>query len=792
MSPLTSRRLLTAGLAAAIVAIAPAPAAGQNVLAPSLVVDTPFSPPDGIARVDLAGNLTDIPSGVAVDGQRIYTVGEARDTSSNSDIGIVAHRTDGTLDPEFSGDGKLVVPIAADTGKDVGVSVLVLPDRSLRILASTDVTAGSGTNIDVAVIGLTATGEFDTTFGGGDGQVTFPVGTHDDTPTRMVAGPDGRLAISGARRDAASKEDSFVALLEPDGSPVASFGTAGVRILDRAGPTLNDRAVDIAFRPGGALVALIQNETNPDAAVNDYQTVLHAFDITGADDLGFSEDADHVLAVGDPDTIPGGLIAHDGRLWAVGSTKVGQDTDAYLARMNGDGSGVEFRRFDMRGTAIQPTQQVISAASELAVVPGNPLTLVVMGSVNYGSRPYWAGAAFNRLSGPVESFGYGDLIIPTEEYGAVVGAVPGGDGWVAVAGSLVNTSENFDTSFGTARVLVDADKACDVTVSVPRPLEIGIAPGATAPVTLKVDNVGTRPCSGVVTVPPEYTLRSGRVDGPASFGGIDPGGSVQLEAELGYTGPRRLDDTVTFTVQAPGDARPTNDTRRVHVLFEFCDLRMAPIDSPSRIPDEGGIRVEFNVRNVGTLDCRNLRLGRLDSGGWVPRTSRFTLRRGRSASETMRVGAPAGSAPGASATVTVVPRADRLANEADDAVELTATVVGVGDSKVTSATSRRFRGAARPGRASAGQRLKVERVEVAITRAGKRCAWAKRSGKLVRRGCKRPVWLKARGKRAWSLALARSLPAGKYVVRSRAVVQGGFAEARFSSKDGNRRSFTVR
>ena len=98
-----------------------------------------------------------------------------------------------------------MLPIAPGTGKDVATDVVVLPDHRLRILASTDVDPStSGSNIDVAIVGLNADGTLDTSFGpGGSGRVIFPAAA-GVAPTRRRAwrsGPSGRIAVTGAAND---------------------------------------------------------------------------------------------------------------------------------------------------------------------------------------------------------------------------------------------------------------------------------------------------------------------------------------------------------------------------------------------------------------------------------------------------------------------------------------------------------------------------------------------------------------------------------------------------------------
>ena len=199
----------------------------------------------------------------------------------------------------------------------------------------------------------------------------------------------------------------FVALREADGSPAAGFGRRRRARSRPRGPGLNDRGVDVAFRPGGGLLVLAQVETNAADTINDYEAVLHALTSTAADDPGFGGTGDIVLPAGEPDTLPGGLLVYDGRIWATGTTRPA-DVDAWIARLDPDGAGLEVRRYDMRGTTIPVTDAVTSAGSDLAVVSGASPVLVVTGSISYHARPYWAAAVFDDLDGPLASAGFGD------------------------------------------------------------------------------------------------------------------------------------------------------------------------------------------------------------------------------------------------------------------------------------------------------------------------------------------------------------------------------------------------
>jgi hypothetical protein len=76
------------------------------------------------------------------------------------------------------------------------------------------------------------------------------------------------------------------------------------------------------------------------------------------------------------------------------------------------------------------------------------------------------------------------------------------------------------------------------------------------------------------------------------------------------------------------------------------------------------------------------------------------------------------------------------------------------------------------------------------------CAWLRNPRGQFRRErarrCDEPVWLRARGRKFWRLALRGPLPPGSYTVLSRAVGASGVTEAAFSRRDGNRAEFRVR
>lgn len=773
--------------------LAPAAPAATAQAPPSLTIDGFFAPPFGIAKTDFAtiGTSPDSPLAAAVDGDRIYTVG-ATGSQSSRDVAIAARRLDGTLDTGFSGDGKLTITMnTTSTKADVGTGIVVLPDGALRVLAATDVSATSTASFDVTIIGLTRNGSPDPTFGTVDAAgnrrvvVDVPV-AGSAVPAAIAVGPDGRLAITGAAGDG-SHDDVFVALREPDGMPVTAFDGDGVLIYNRGIATsVDDRGVDVAFRAGGGLAALIQ--VDPGAS-NDATAVLHAFKADGANDPAFSDDGDLPLAVdgGAPDTVAGGLIARNGRLWASGSTKVGADTDAFIARVNADGSDLQSRRFDMRGRLLGATDAAVSRALDLALVPGVPDTLVAVGSVDhqYTGSPDWGAAAFNNLDGNLAQAGYGDIVVQAPGTGGLVSAAAAPGGWLAVAGGY-SESNTGDSSFGTARLVIDAEKACDLDVSVAEPAELVFRGSGGAVLTTRVTNAGTRGCAGTLRLAAPYRMT------PIGTGEIAPGATFTAAAvPVAYEGPRRADDVLTVTVDAAADANTANNRALAHVVFSYCDLVLRPVGDAGAIPTEGRRRFELSLRNAGTATC-DVRVGS---------KARYRLPRGRTASDELAVAAPPRARPGKRVAVVLRASAAEDVNPADNAATVTPTVVKVGDSDLREWGARGFSGTSRRGAGDlAAERLRPARVDVAVLReGGKRCPWLRsaRGGFTTRRpgsggACDSPRWLRAEATTSWRFELRRRLPPGQYVVMSRVTIGAGFPEARFSASDHNRVAFRVR
>ena len=385
---------------------------------------------------------------------------------------------------------------------------------------------------------------------------------------------------------------------------------------------------------------------------------------------------------GDPRHDAPGLMVHRGRLWVTGKTvERRRDRRAFVARVEADGTGLQSRQFDIRGKLHRHRRRRLSQAGDLTVLAGPPETLVVVGRSVTTERQLgvFAAAAFNGFEGdlaPLRSARYVDggsnqvgLARPRRPRRPVLGR-----GRRLTAQSVVVRHE----LTRRLRLLLDADKKCDLALDVPTPLELTFVGRKGTAAQISVENKGERPCGGEVTVAAPYKL--GRA---VSTGVIEPGAKfVTSNVPITSSTIRRDDDVAKFSISVPGDGDTSNDVRGVRAVYSFCDLALSAVEKPSTIPNEGGRRVEVGVRNSGTRTCRSVKFS-VPNGAGEGASKPYAIERGRSVSDDVWVSSKSTAKVGKKATVTVKSAsADEDVVAKNDSIRLTARVVGVGDTRV--------------------------------------------------------------------------------------------------------------
>ena len=201
-------------------------------------LDTAFGT-GGKAAVDFGGTDFGLALARQADGRIVVAGG------STAGGAVVARlRANGTLDPDFDGDGRLMLP-----GGGEARAVLVQPDSKI-------VLAGNpGLSEVMTVTRLNPNGSPDTTFNG-DGTATIDFGPGDDPARSAVLQPDGKIVVAGG--------DVAVARLNANGSPDAAFGAAGKAAVDFGAATFGNA---VALQPNGRIVVAGQRTGTDNFAV---------------------------------------------------------------------------------------------------------------------------------------------------------------------------------------------------------------------------------------------------------------------------------------------------------------------------------------------------------------------------------------------------------------------------------------------------------------------------------------------------------------------------------------------
>jgi uncharacterized delta-60 repeat protein len=178
-----------------------------------------------------------------LDGGTILAAGGAN-TPTEGRMGLVWLTPSGNLDmTRGGGDGKATVDLVPGNSTEVARAVFVLSSGKMLVVGEADNAAGPATEIDVFEARLMPNGGRDTTFGGGDGVVGSD-GGGNDVLFGAKRQSDGKVVAAGFN------PGFFVIRLRRNGAADGSFGTGGFsKPLGGGG-----RANDVVIQPDGRIV----------------------------------------------------------------------------------------------------------------------------------------------------------------------------------------------------------------------------------------------------------------------------------------------------------------------------------------------------------------------------------------------------------------------------------------------------------------------------------------------------------------------------------------------------------
>lgn len=177
------------------------------------------------------------------------TVGEIPgvSTASGSRMAVVRLNPNGTLDPTFDGDGKLVIPRVKPYLGAEAIRIVALADG--RILVGG--TAQANNDRDLVVLRLSAAGVVDDQFGV-NGLAAVDFGADDDFLTGLAVQADGKVLLAGSSSANGPTQDSVLARFDSRGNLDASFDVDGKQRLHLADRSLFGGG--LAVQPDGKIV----------------------------------------------------------------------------------------------------------------------------------------------------------------------------------------------------------------------------------------------------------------------------------------------------------------------------------------------------------------------------------------------------------------------------------------------------------------------------------------------------------------------------------------------------------
>ena len=194
-------------------------------------LDDTFGGGDGRVTTDFAGSSEQGQAVALLDSGAILVAGLSQTVSFEQRIVVVKYQANGTLDPRFDGDGKVVVNMVPGEAEEA-VGIAVRGDGKILVGASVHDSVSGASAADIGVLLLNANGSIATTFGGGDGKTFNDYGGAEDA-SGMVRDTTGKLFFVGVRPPAGVDPQALrVYRLTSSGGKDLTFGTAGAATVE--------------------------------------------------------------------------------------------------------------------------------------------------------------------------------------------------------------------------------------------------------------------------------------------------------------------------------------------------------------------------------------------------------------------------------------------------------------------------------------------------------------------------------------------------------------------------------
>jgi uncharacterized delta-60 repeat protein len=339
------------------------PTGGDFALArynPDGSLDPSFSGDGKQDETDFGGD-SDEANGVALQGAKIIAVGFGGDGGNDGDFALARYNSDGSLDTNFSRDGKQTTNFGGDDG---ATGVALQGDGKIVAVGAT----GGGGGGDFALARYNPNGTLDTSFSG-DGKQTTDFGDLDGATGVALQG-NGKIVVVGVTGQedpgGSNSGDFALARYNPNGSVDTSFSGDGKQTTDFGG-TNGDKALALTLQNDGKIIAV-----GRDGLGSESSWALARYNPNGSLDPSFSGDGKQTTLLGQSGRANAVALQADGKIVAVGAG----GSDWIIARYNPNGSldpsfsgdGVQTTPFGARnianGVAIQGDGKIVAVGEE--------------------------------------------------------------------------------------------------------------------------------------------------------------------------------------------------------------------------------------------------------------------------------------------------------------------------------------------------------------------------------------------------------------------------------------------
>lgn len=319
--------------AAALVLASSAPAHAAGAF------DTAFGGPGGARTALLGGAELGNRASCTMatpDGGLLIAGAATQPTTGAQGLGLLKVGPDGLPDGGFGDAGRVVLGVGEDAGHTTsGYGCDLALDAQGRYLAA-GAAADASERYASTLVRLTAQGQLDAAFGGGDGAVVDQLGTGTGAESlshSVVVLPGGDIVVGGSATTGPDTVDGVLVKYDSSGQRVAGFGAGGVARLQFSsgkGVKPNTRLARVAALPDGDL--LVGGSTLQGSNQNPYSGVVARVRGDGSGLVGSWGDAGR-RAFGATTGVQQLFVQQDGAVLLAGIRQVG----GFVARLTPDG-----------------------------------------------------------------------------------------------------------------------------------------------------------------------------------------------------------------------------------------------------------------------------------------------------------------------------------------------------------------------------------------------------------------------------------------------------------------------